>query len=94
MVGRRVSRVSASFEAAAGRRRAHTGSGGLRKVRWQVAGRGKRGGARVICYWQAAAQRVYLLFLYPTNVRSTLSSVELRTLRKLVTGDSRRGNDA
>ncbi|HEY4216810.1 MAG TPA: type II toxin-antitoxin system RelE/ParE family toxin [Gemmatimonadaceae bacterium] len=61
------------------------GSGGLRKVRWQMPGRGKRGGARVIYYWQDAAQRVYLLFLYPKNVRSNLSPAELRTLRKLVT---------
>jgi len=27
------------------------GSGGLRKVRWALAGRGKRGGVRVIYYW-------------------------------------------
>ena len=26
-------------------------SGGLRKVRWSMPGRGKRGGARVIYYW-------------------------------------------
>ena len=63
------------------------GSGGLRKVRWQIPGRGKRGGARVIYYWQDTARRVYLLFLYPKNVRSTLSPTELRALRKLVTDD-------
>ena len=63
------------------------GSGGLRKVRWQMPGRGKRGGARVIYYWQDAARRVYLLFLYPKNVRSDLTPAELRTLRKLVTED-------
>lgn len=27
------------------------GSGGLRKLRWGVRGRGKRGGVRVIYYW-------------------------------------------
>ena len=63
------------------------GSGGLRKVRWRMPGRGKRGGARVIYYWQDAARCVYLLFLYPKNVRSNLSPAELRTLRKLVTND-------
>jgi hypothetical protein len=63
------------------------GSGRLRKVRWQMPGRGKRGGARVIYYWQDAAHRVYLLFLYPKNVRTNLSSAELRTLRKLVSDD-------
>lgn len=61
------------------------GSGGLRKIRWHMPGRGKRGGARVIYYWQQAAGQIYLLFLYSKNVRSTLSPVELRTLRKLIT---------
>ena len=28
-----------------------SGSGGLRKLRWAVLGRGKRGGLRVIYYW-------------------------------------------
>ena len=27
------------------------GSGGLRKLRWRIAGQGKRGGLRVIYYW-------------------------------------------
>ena len=27
------------------------GSGGLRKIRWVLTGRGKRGGVRVIYYW-------------------------------------------
>ena len=63
------------------------GSGGLRKVRWQMPGRGKRGGARVIYYWQDAGHRMYLLFLYPKNVRTNLSPAELRILRKLVSDD-------
>lgn len=63
------------------------GSGGLRKMRWRLPGRGKRGGARVIYYWKSAAGQIFLLFLYPKNVRSDLSPRELRTLRKLVTDD-------
>jgi hypothetical protein len=27
------------------------GTGGLRKMRWGVAGRGKRGGVRAVYYW-------------------------------------------
>ncbi|HEU0012857.1 MAG TPA: hypothetical protein VFQ45_04200, partial [Longimicrobium sp.] len=30
------------------------GTGGLRKARWGVAGRGKSGGVRVIYYWAVA----------------------------------------
>jgi hypothetical protein len=63
------------------------GSGGLRKLRWRLPGRGKRGGARVIYYWKSAAGQLFLLFLYPKNVRSDLSATELRVLRQLVTGN-------
>lgn len=39
------------------------GSGGCRKVRWSVAGAGKRGGARVI-YFLAADGVIWLLIVY------------------------------
>jgi hypothetical protein len=63
------------------------GSGGFRKMRWRLPGRGKRGGIRVIYYWKSAAGQIFLLFLYPKNVRSDLSPRELRTLRELVADD-------
>ena len=63
------------------------GSGGLRKVRWGLSGRGKRGGVRMIYYWQSKAGQIFLLFLYPKNVRSDLSRKELRTLRALIMND-------
>lgn len=63
------------------------GSGGLRKFRWRLRGRGKRGGARIIYYWKVARGRLYLLFLYPKNVRSDLSPAQLRVLRKLVSSE-------
>ena len=37
------------------------GSGGLRKVRMAVRGRGKRGGARIIYYWIGSRSLIYLL---------------------------------
>ena len=63
------------------------GSGGLRKVRWRLPGRGKRGGARIIYYWKSADGRIFLLYLYPKNARSNLSQAELRALRTLVADD-------
>ncbi|MEW6369033.1 MAG: type II toxin-antitoxin system RelE/ParE family toxin [Acidobacteriota bacterium] len=62
-------------------------SGGLRKLRWRLSGRGKRGGARVIYYWMGSATRLCLLFLYPKNVRSDLRPEELRVLRSLVAAE-------
>jgi|SRR6185503_10547932 len=63
-------------------------SGGLRKLRWRLPGRGKSGGARVIYYWKKTASRLYLLFLYPKNERSDLSRSQLKLLRKLVRDES------
>jgi len=39
------------------------GTGGLRKIRWSLANKGKRGGIRIIYYWQAAVDRLYLYLL-------------------------------
>ena len=63
------------------------GSGGLRKIRWRLPGRGKRGGARVIYFWKVGTERLYLLFLYPKNERSDLTRAQLRTLKQLVEQD-------
>ncbi len=45
------------------------GGGGLRKVRWALARRGKSGGVRVIYYWFTALETILLLFMYPKNVQ-------------------------
>lgn len=37
------------------------GSGGLRKVRWTIKGKGKRGGLRVIYYWGPKTESFYML---------------------------------
>jgi len=59
------------------------GSGGLRKLRWGVGGRGKRGGLRVI-YWAAEEEIFYMLFVYPKNVQEDLTPAQLRVLGRLV----------
>ena len=58
------------------------GSAGLRKLRWAVEGRGKRGGLRVIYYWFTARGTILLLFIYPKNVQENLTPDQLKHLKK------------
>jgi hypothetical protein len=58
-------------------------TGGLRKVRWSVAGGGKRGGVRVIYFHVAAQAEVRLLLIYRKGVKDDLTAAEKRTLRRL-----------
>jgi hypothetical protein len=60
------------------------GSGGLRKIRWELEGRGKSGGARVIYYWAVAPGVVLLLYIYAKNERANLSKDQLKALAKAV----------
>jgi mRNA-degrading endonuclease RelE of RelBE toxin-antitoxin system len=54
------------------------GAQGARKVRWSVAGRGKRGGARVI-YFNFTEQGVLiLLMVYTKSEQSNLEPGEIR----------------
>jgi hypothetical protein len=60
------------------------GSKGLRKLRWALPGRGKRGGARVIYYWRSAAGRIYLLYAYAKNSQADLTSAQTKLLVQLM----------
>ena len=60
------------------------GSGGLRKIRWGAQGRGKRGGLRIIYYWDKPSTTFYMLFLYRKNEQGDLSPPQVRTLARLV----------
>ena len=59
------------------------GGGGIRKLRWAVPGRGKRGGARVIYFWEAEPEVFFMLYAYPKSERDDLAPGQLRALRKL-----------
>ena len=60
------------------------GSGGLRKLRWSLPGKGKRGGTRLIYYWQRRGEVMYMLFIYAKSRQEDLTLEQLRTLSKLV----------
>lgn len=59
-------------------------SGGLRKVRWSVANRGKRGGVRAIYYWVVAQNQILMLFIYPKSEQDDLTPKQLKILREIV----------
>jgi hypothetical protein len=59
------------------------GSGGVRKIRFNLKGMGKRGGIRVIYYWDPP-DIIYMLFAYKKNDQEDLTQSQIRTLSKLV----------
>ena len=60
------------------------GTGGVRKLRWAMKGRGKRGGARVIYYFHDESAPIFLLSAYAKSVKVNLSKAERSELQKLV----------
>ena len=61
------------------------GAGGLRKMRWRAAGRGKRGGLRIIYYcW--SEDRLCMIFAYDKAEQGDLTPAQLKTLRTYVKG--------
>ena len=60
------------------------GSGGIRKVRWSVPGRGKRGGVRVIYFWESLPQVFFMLYVYRKSEAADLTQAQLRFLKRLV----------
>ena len=61
-----------------------SGSNGLRKIRWKLQGMGKRGGLRIIYYWDVSEDSIYLLLPYRKRTKDDLSSEEIRFLSKLI----------
>lgn len=55
-------------------------SGGVRKLRWSVAGRGKSGGVRVIYYFKKQDDEIWLLTIYS---KSEIENIPAHLLAKI-----------
>ena len=57
-------------------------SGGVRKVRWSMAGRGKRGGVRVIYFNMLEDAKIWLLLVYGKNVKENIPAHVLKQVKE------------
>lgn len=65
------------------------GSGGLRKARWTINDRGKRGGVRIIYYWAVVQNQILMLMIYAKNEQDNLTPDQLKILRRIIEEDYR-----
>jgi hypothetical protein len=60
-----------------------SGTGGVRKVRAPLKGKGKRGGARIVYLYDGNRDRIYFLLAWPKNQKASLTEAERKALRNL-----------
>jgi mRNA-degrading endonuclease RelE of RelBE toxin-antitoxin system len=60
------------------------GTGGLRKLRISVPGRGKRGGARLLYLYVEIRTVIYLVIVYTKRKQADLTIADYRVLAELV----------
>ena len=61
-------------------------TGGLRKLRWEARGKGRRGGSRVIYYFHNLEVPVFLMAIYAKGVQEDLLPVQRKALSKQLRG--------
>ena len=59
------------------------GTGGIRKIRFGIGSRGKRGGVRVAYFFHNEHMPIYMLAIFAKNEKSDLSASERSALAKL-----------
>jgi hypothetical protein len=58
-------------------------SGGCRKPRWAIGGRGKRGGVRIIYFLRLNAGHIVLVTMYEKNVQENIDPTLLKRLKEV-----------
>ena len=62
------------------------GSGGVRKLRWGLSGRGKRGGVRIIYYLRLRQGQVWMLTMYAKNEADSIAAPVLKRIKEELDG--------
>ena len=60
------------------------GGSGLRKIRWRIESKGKRGGVRIIYYFASQKGFIYLLAIYGKSKKTVLEKDQVKQLIKQV----------
>ena len=60
------------------------GGHGLRKLRWRISGKGKRGGLRIIYYWYTQDEKIYMLIPYGKSEQEDLTRDQMKLLNAYV----------
>ena len=60
------------------------GTGGVRKLRWSLKDKGKRGGVRVLYIDFVIYEKIYLLTVYPKSRKDDISEKEKKAICTLV----------
>ena len=58
-------------------------SGGCRKLRWALNGRGKRGGVRIIYFLRLNSGQIVLVTMYAKNVQENIGPNLLKRLKEV-----------
>jgi len=58
-------------------------SGGCRKLRWAIEGRGKRGGVRIIYFLRLNSGQIVLVTMYAKNVQENIDPTLLKRLKEI-----------
>jgi hypothetical protein len=59
-------------------------TGGVRKVRWGIDSRGKRGGLRVMYYYHDDQMPIFLLTVFAKNEKDDIAESEKRVMRQVI----------
>jgi len=63
------------------------GTGGVRKLRWAMSGKGKSGGVRIIYYLKKQVTEIWLLTIYAKNEQDSIPSHILRKIAEEISHD-------